>query len=338
MTDLRSDTLTRPTPSMREAIFNAEVGDDVFGEDPTVNRLEAMAAERFGKEAALFVASGTMANQIGVNLHTRPGDEIIVEANSHIFVYEGAAPAFISGVQVRTIEGRDGVFTADQVLPLIRTEDDHFPVTSLVVVENTHNKSGGRIFPLEEIMKLKTVANEHNLSMHLDGARIFNAVIATGIDAAEWAKPFDSLSFCLSKGLGAPVGSLICSSRELIRESRRIRKKLGGGMRQAGIIAAAGIYALKNHVERLKEDHEKARIIAEAIDKSTSLEIDLENTRTNIVLFRAVEENAPEVAAQFRASGILLFALDNSRLRAVTHLDVSFDQVRETAAFIHKTF
>lgn len=338
MTDLRSDTLTRPTPQMREAIFNAEVGDDVFGEDPTVNRLEAMAAERFGKEAALFVASGTMANQIGVNLHTRPGDEIIVEANSHIFVYEGAAPAFISGVQVRTIEGRDGVFTADQVLPLIRTEDDHFPVTSLVVVENTHNKSGGRIFPLEEIMKLKTVANEHNLSMHLDGARIFNAVIATGIDAAEWAKPFDSLSFCLSKGLGAPVGSLICSSRELIRESRRIRKKLGGGMRQAGIIAAAGIYALKNHVERLKEDHEKALIIAEAIDKSTSLEIDLENTRTNIVLFRTIEENAPQVAAQFRASGILLFALDNSRLRAVTHLDVSFDQVRETAAFIHKTF
>src|SRR5512139_2042145 len=262
--DLRSDTVTRPTPAMREAIAHAEVGDDVYGEDPTVAALQQRAAALLGKEAALFVPSGTMANQVSIRALTRHGDVVLAGDGAHILRYESGAPAAISGVQVKTI-GSGGLFDADDVAAAIHPLEHHFAPTTLVACENTHNAAGGRVFPYAQLRRVADAARDRGLRMHLDGARLFNAVTATGVPAATWAEPFDTVSFCLSKGLGAPAGSLVCASAEIIDRVHRFRKMLGGGMRQAGILAAAGLYALTHHVERLAEDHVNARRLADGL-------------------------------------------------------------------------
>jgi len=265
MIDLRSDTVTKPSPAMREAMAQAEVGDDVFGEDPTVNRLQEVAARLLGKEAALFVPSGTMGNQLCVRLHTRPGDEIIVEAGAHVVRYESGAAAGLSGVQTHWLPGTRGILEADQIEAAIRPPDYHNPPTTLICLENTHNRGGGTIYPLETTKAIRKVAEARGIAMHLDGARLFNAVVVTGVPAAEYARHFETVTFCLSKGLGAPVGSLICADRERVVKLRRLRKMFGGGMRQAGILAAAGLYALEHNIARLAEDHAHAKRLAEAL-------------------------------------------------------------------------
>jgi threonine aldolase len=321
--DLRSDTVTRPTPEMREAIASAEVGDDVHGEDPTVRRLEEVAAARCGKQAALFVPSGTMANQVAVRTWTRPGEAAIGGRGAHVFLYEGGGISALSGV-TPVLVGADGLFDAEDVAAHIYPDDSHFPRTRLVCVENTHNTSGGRIFPLERIRAIEETARGAGLALHLDGARIFNAEVATGIPVAEWAEPFDSVAFCLSKGLGAPVGSLVVGSRDFIAGAHRSRKLLGGGMRQAGVLAAAGLWALEHHVKRLAEDHANARRLAEGLREIRGVEA-VSEPETNIVLF-GVEE-APGFARRIRERGLRIDPIAPGRLRAVTHLDVAADDV-----------
>src|SRR5438876_1733963 len=253
--DLRSDTVTRPTPGMRAAIQAAEVGDDVFGEDPTVNRLQERVAALLGKEAALYVPSGTMSNQIAIKTQTVPGDELLCEATCHVYNYEAGGPAVLSGVMCRTIDGDCGLVDVSQLADKIRPVNEHLVRTRLVCLENTHNRGGGRIYPLEKIRAISSWAHRHGLLVHLDGARLWNAVVATGIPAAEWAKHCDSVSVCFSKGLGAPIGSALVGTRELVAKARHIRKLFGGGMRQAGVAAAGALYALEHHIERLAEDH-----------------------------------------------------------------------------------
>lgn len=322
--DLRSDTVTRPSAEMREAMARADVGDDVYGEDPTINRLQKVAAERLGKEAALFVPSGTMANQTALRTLTRHGEVVLAGEGAHILRYESGAAAAISGVQIRTI-GTGGLFDAADVRAAITPPDHHFAQASVVAVENTQNTAGGRIFPLAAIRRIAAAARELGLGLHLDGARLFNAVVATGIQAAEWAAPFDTVSFCLSKGLGAPVGSLVCGSAVTIDRAHRIRKMLGGGMRQAGILAAAGLIALDRNVERLAEDHANARRLADGLTR-LGFEVD-PAPETNIVLFRAPAAAAFAEAA--RAAGVLMNRTGGDQLRAVTHLDVSAGDVDE---------
>jgi len=316
--DLRSDTVTRPGPAMRAAMADAEVGDDVYGEDPSVNRLQAQAAEAVGKEAALFMASGTMANQVAVRTHTRPGDAIIVGQRAHVFLFESGAAAAISGVQ-GVILGEEGLFDADDVRAAIYPRDAHFARTRLVCVENTHNASGGRVFPLSDQLAIAEVAREAGLSMHLDGARIFNAATASGRAAAELAAPYDSVSFCLSKGLGAPVGSLLCGSRAFVQEAHRYRKMFGGGMRQAGILAAAGSYALEHHVTRLAEDHDNARRLARGLRELSGVTL-VREPETNIVLFRVPDQ--ARFIGELRARRVLVGAMGPDLLRAVLHIDV----------------
>jgi threonine aldolase len=316
--DLRSDTVTRPTQGMRDAIARAEVGDDVYGEDPTLNRLQEVAAERFGKEAALLVPSGTMANQVAIRSQTSPGDGVIAARSAHAYLYEaGAAPA-LSGVQFELV-GEEGLFDADDVRSALSPDDVHFAPSRLICVENTHNRSGGRVFPLESIRAIGALARERGIALHLDGARIFNAEVASGVPVARWAEPFDSVSFCLSKGLGAPVGSLIVGSTELIRRAHRFRKMFGGGMRQAGILAAAGLYALEHHVKRLEQDHARARRLARGVERIPGLEL-VREPETNIVVFRAAQVGS--LLARSREAGLLMGAVDASTIRAVTHLDV----------------
>jgi threonine aldolase len=317
--DLRSDTVTRPTPEMREAIARAEVGDDVYGEDPTVRRLEEVAAERFGKEAALLVASGTMANQVAIRTWTRPGDAAIGGQGAHVFLYEGGALSALAGVTPVTV-GEDGLFGADDVASQIYPDDSHFARTRLVCVENTHNRSGGRVFPVDQIREIATVAREAGLAMHLDGARIFNAEAATGIPVAEWAEPFDSVAFCLSKGLGAPVGSLVVGSRDFVDRAHRARKLLGGGMRQAGILAAAGLWALEHHVKRLGEDHANARRLAAGLRGIPGIG-EVSDPETNMVLFHVAD--LARFVRRIRERGLLINPISADRLRAVTHLDVT---------------
>ncbi|HZR85118.1 MAG TPA: low-specificity L-threonine aldolase [Candidatus Binatia bacterium] len=325
--DLRSDTVTRPTPAMREAMARAEVGDDVYGEDPEVNRLQAAAARRVGKDAALFVPSGTMANQIAIRVHTHHGDLVLASEGAHLVRYESGAAAGISGVQVKTV-GAGGLFDADDVRNAITPPDHHNPPTSLVAVENTHNAAGGRIFPLAAIREIAAVARERGLRLHLDGARIFNAEVATGIPAREWAEPFDTVSFCFSKGLGAPVGSILCGDADTIDRAHRMRKMLGGGMRQAGILAAAASHALEHHVSRLREDHASARRLAAGL-RALGAGIAGE-PETNIVVFRVAD--AARWAAAARAVGVLVNAIAHDRVRAVTHQDVTADDVEEALA------
>lgn len=328
--DLRSDTVTQPTPQMRQAMAAAPVGDDVFGEDPTVCELEARVAALLGKEAALFVVSGTMANQLAIWTQTRPGDEVIVGREAHVAVYETGAAAALAGVQMSYV-GEDGLFTAEDVSRAIRPLHDYSPRTSLVALENTHNRSGGRVFSLESCRAIALVARQGGLAAHLDGARLWNASVKSGVPVQDFAAPFDTVSVCFSKGLGAPVGSALAGSRDLIREARRRRKMLGGGMRQAGILAAAALYALEHHRERLRLDHEAAHAFAARLARTPGISVEPAAVETNIVNLAVSEGMAPHIAARARELGVIVSAIQPSVLRAVTHLDVSKAEVLQAA-------
>jgi threonine aldolase len=336
--DLRSDTVTRPTAGMRAAMHAAELGDDVFGEDPTVNRLQERLAVLLSKEAALFVPSGTMSNQICVKAHTQPGDELLCEATCHIYQYEAGGPAVLSGVTCRTLEGDYGILDPSQFEDKVRPVNDHLVRTRLVCLENTHNRGGGRVFPLKKVQAISAWAREHGLLMHLDGARLWNAVVATGIPAAEWAHHFDSVSVCFSKGLGAPVGSALVGPKDFVARARRIRKLFGGGMRQAGVLAAAALYALDHHIDRLAEDHKNARVIAQAIADTPGLRLDPPEVESNIIWFEADPElgTAADVAAAIKQRGVLVASYGTRMLRACTHLDVSAAQAEYAAEAIRK--
>lgn len=337
--DLRSDTVTRPSPAMRAAMAAAGVGDDVFGDDPTVLHLEAHVAELLGKEAAIYVPSGTMSNQIGIRLHCQAGDEFLCEANCHILCYEQGAYAQLFGIAARPIEGEYGVLQVEQLLGRIQPENDHCVRTRLVSLENTHNRGAGRIQPYDAVAEICGWAADNGLARHLDGARLFNAVVASGISAADWASHFDTVSVCFSKGLGAPVGSALCGPADLIRRARRHRKVLGGGMRQAGIIAAGALYALEHNIERLAEDHANARILADAIRNTPGLRLDPEVIDTNILIFEVDPElgTAAAFVARLRDEGVWTNATSPQRIRAVTHLDVSREQVKHAAGVISET-
>lgn len=336
--DLRSDTVTRPTPAMRAAIRDAEVGDDVFQEDPTVGRLEGRVAALLGKEAALFVPSGTMSNQIAVRAHTQPGDELICDVNCHIYNYEAGGPAVLSGVTCRTVEGDRGVLDVSQLEDLIRPVNDHLVRTRLVALENTHNRGGGRVYPIEKIQAIGEWARKNGLVMHLDGARLWNAVVATGIAAGEWARHFDTVSVCFSKGLGAPIGSALSGPHDFIARARRVRKLFGGGMRQAGMAAAGALYALEHHVERLAEDHRNAQVIAQAVADTPGLRLDPAEVETNLIFIRVACEvgTAQSVAAALKARGVLVLPTAPQTLRACTHLDVSAAQAERAADAIRQ--
>jgi len=337
--DLRSDTVTRPTPAMRAAMAAADVGDDVFGEDATVRRLEETIAAMLGKEAAIYVPSGTMSNQLGLRVHCQAGDEFLCETNCHIVCYEQGAYAQLFGLAAQPVDGDHGVLQVEQLMGRIRpVGNDHCVQTRLVCLENTHNRGAGRVLPYDSVAEICGWAAENGLARHLDGARLFNAVVATGISAADWASHFDTVSVCFSKGLGAPVGSALCGPADLIRQARRHRKALGGGMRQAGIIAAGALYALANNIDRLAEDHAHARILAEAIRATPGLRLDPENIDTNIVIFEIDSElgTAAAFSARLRDRRVLMNATGPQRIRAVTHLDVSREQVQHAAAALHE--
>jgi len=326
-TDLRSDTITRPTQAMREAMHSAQVGDDVFGDDPSVNALQERSATLFGKEAALFVPSGTMANQVAIRTHTEPGDEIIVESSSHIFLYEGGGFAALSGVSARCVDAEAGLLSAADIRPAIRPDGglSHFPVTKVICLENTANRGGGTVYRPERVEEIALLAQEEGLALHLDGARFFNAAVALGLPVAELAAPFDSIAFCLSKGLGCPVGSLIVGTRAFVDRAHRFRKMFGGGMRQAGSLAAAGTYALDHHVDRLADDHARARRLAESLAEMPGIDVALDRVQTNMVyidLDPAGRSSAEWVEALQR-EGVLVVATSPNQLRAVTHLDVA---------------
>jgi threonine aldolase len=337
--DLRSDTVTKPTPAMRAAMASAEVGDDVIDIDPTVERLQDLCAAMLGKEAALYMPSGTMSNQIAVRLHCQPGDEFICETNSHVYNYEQGAFAQLSGVVARTVTGQHGVLHVDQLRDLIRPVNDHMVRTRLVTVENTHNRGAGKIQPHENVVDICRWAEHHGLRRHLDGARLFNAVVATGIAAVEWAKHFDTVSICFSKGLGAPIGSALAGPRDLIRQARRHRKLFGGGMRQVGVIAAAALYALEHHVPRLAEDHANAQLLAAAVRTTDGLRLDPEQIDTNMVIFDVAPTlgTAEELAAALKQEGVLVLTTGRQRIRAVTHLDVNEAQVRQAGEVLKRT-
>jgi threonine aldolase len=327
--DLRSDTVTKPTPAMRAAIAAAEVGDDVFGEDPTINKLQQKVAGLLGKEAALYVSSGTMSNQLAIKSHTQPGDEVYCDENSHIYNYEAGAPAFLSGVQVRPLPGIRGAISSDQIAAAQRPSDHHNPRSRLVVLENTHNRAGGAIFPIAEIERINALTREKGLALHLDGARLWNAHVATGIPLRQYGSLFDSISVCLSKGLGAPVGSVLTGSAEFIDRAHRYRKMWGGGMRQAGILAAAGLYALENNIDRLAIDHRHARQIAETFTRFPGIEVDLEATRTNIVIveMRKTGLKTDALVVKLKEHGVLCISTAPTRIRLVTHLDVGDNEI-----------
>ena len=336
MIDLRSDTVSKPSPEMRRAMAEAEVGDDVFGEDPSVNRLQELAAQVLGKEAALYVPSGTMANQISIKVHTQPGDEIIMERTSHPFNSESGGLAALSGVQINLLDGRRGVLAAEQVARVVRHGNDvHNAPTRLVSLENTHNRGGGAVYPVDRIEEIHGVARAEGLAMHLDGARLLNASVASGLPAPEITQYFDSCTLCLSKGLGAPVGSVIAASEAFIGRAQRYRKMFGGGMRQAGILAAAAIYALENNVERLADDHQNAKLLAELISNAPGLRIEPSNVETNIIYLRLDPDeacvDAPGLAAAMRRHGVLALAMGSHGMRLVTHLDVSREEVQRAA-------
>jgi threonine aldolase len=320
--DLRSDTVTRPTQAMRQAMFEAALGDDVFGEDPTVNRLEEYVAALLGKEVALYAPSGTMCNQIGVFINTTRGDEVLLHEGAHIFNYEAGAPALLSGVQLRPLPGEGGVISPETVRAAVRPENVHFPRPKLLCLENTHNTAGGRVFPLEDFAAVAAEARELGLKVHLDGARLFNAQAATGSLAREWCEHADTVSVCSSKGLGAPVGSLLAGDRETIGEARRARKVFGGGMRQAGVIAAGSLYAFEHHTERLAEDHERAKRLADGLAEAGYR---VDPPETNIVL---VEVEKPEAFLQALArEGVLATPGKAGFVRLCTHLDLGDEEI-----------
>jgi threonine aldolase len=325
--DLRSDTITKPTAGMREAICRAEVGDAVFGDDPTVLALQERVAGILGKEAALYMPSGTMTNQVAVRTHTEAGDEIMLDASAHIYYYEAGAPAALSGVMCRLLQGKRGIFTADDVRSALRLGDVHFAPTRLICIENTHNRGGGSIWPVEVIAGIAELAMENNLKMHMDGARLWNASVATGIPEAEYAQFFDSVSVCFSKGLGAPVGSALAGSAEFINRARRFMKQFGGGMRQAGVIAAGALYALENHRDRLAEDHDNAKILAEGLSDIPGIEIDVSTVETNIVIFRLKGVNPVEFFLNAHKAGVYMLPAGAETIRAVTSLQVNRDDI-----------
>ncbi|MGI6642500.1 MAG: low-specificity L-threonine aldolase [Bacillota bacterium] len=329
--DFRSDTVTKPTPEMRRAMYEAPVGDDVYGDDPTVNRLEALGAEIMGKEAAVFVPSGTMGNQVALMAWTQRGDEIILEEQAHIFMYEVGGPAVLSSVMTKTIRGFRGAMDPADVKDAIRGKNIHFPKTTLICLENTHNRSGGCVIPLSNMRDIYELAREASVRVHLDGARVFNAALALGVEARELAKYADSVQFCLSKGLCAPVGSLVAGSKEFVDRARGYRKMLGGGMRQAGILAAAGIVALEKMVDRLAEDHANARMIGEALAQVPGLHIDLETVQTNMVAVgtRDLGMDAATFSGLLRQKGVWANASLPYVLRIVTHHDVSREACQE---------
>jgi threonine aldolase len=331
--DLRSDTVTLPTPAMREAMYRAQVGDDVYGEDPTVNRLEAMAAEQMGKEAGLFVVSGTMGNLVALLTHCQRGDEVVLGDQSHSFVYEAGGSAALGGIHPRPLPNQpDGTLDPAQVEAAIRSENVHFPRTRLICLENTHNRCGGTVLSPDYMARIGALVRRYGLALHLDGARVFNAAIALDVDVEELTRDADSVMFCLSKGLSAPVGSVLCGSETFIREARRARKIVGGGMRQAGIIAAAGVVALEQMVDRLAEDHANAHRLAEGLAEIPGLAIDPEKVQTDIVIFEltAQDMTPAELVAGLRAEGVLLLAIEGRRLRAVTHYGIEAEDI-ETA-------
>jgi threonine aldolase len=334
--DFRSDTVTRPTPAMRAAMAAAAVGDDVFDEDPTIHALQGQIAAMLGKEAALFVPSGSMSNQIAIRVHCGPGDEFLCEAGCHIINYEQAAYAQLSGVAAQPVEGEFGVLQPEQLADRIRPNDDHCPRTRMLTLENTHNRGAGRIQPLGVVQQICDWAHGHGLTTHLDGARLLNAVVATGITADRWAGHFDTVSVCFSKGLGAPVGSALCGTKDLIRSARRHRKALGGGMRQAGIIAAGALYALSHHVDRLAQDHANARLLGHAIDQIDHLQLIPPDVQTNMVIFQVAAElgSAEQFVDRLGQQGLLMLALRSDRIRAVTHMDVTGEDVERAAEIL----
>lgn len=323
MIDLRSDTVTRPTPEMKEAMMQAPLGDDVFGDDPTVNALESRAAALFGMETALFCPSGTMTNQIAVKTHTQPGDEVIIERTNHVYYYEAGGIAFHSGCSVRLIHGDRGRIKPDDITSNINPANDHHASTRLVSIENTANRGGGSYYTLDEMIALSDVAHAGGLKIHLDGARIFNALVELSVSPMDVGSHFDSISFCLSKGLGCPVGSLLLSNKEFIRRARKFRKVFGGGMRQAGVLAAAGLYALDHHIMRLKEDHRRAKSIADVLIASDYLDW-IMPVETNIIIFRLKNHyDALSFVKQLNEQDIQCLSIGNNQVRMVTHLDIS---------------
>ena len=334
--DLRSDTVTKPSPEMRRAMAEAEVGDDVFGDDPTVQRLEAMVAGMLGKEAALFVASGTMANQVTLHTASNRGDEVLCGTDCHIVNYEVAAPAVLSGLFVHPLPDQKGILSAETVAKNIRPRNIHSPRTAIVALENTHNRAGGTIYPVEIIAEIEAVARRHGLWMHLDGARLWNAHVATGIALNTYASYFDSVSVCLSKGLGAPVGSLITGTREFIEKARRTRKMFGGGMRQVGILAAAGIYALEHNISRLADDHVNARYLAEQFNKMPGLAVDLETVQSNIVIVTLDPHvvTVDDFVRRLMDRGVLCVPFGAERVRFVPNLDTSDEDCRRAVKMV----
>ncbi|MBI3863478.1 MAG: aminotransferase class V-fold PLP-dependent enzyme [Planctomycetia bacterium] len=334
--DMRSDTVTKPTAGMRRAMAEAEVGDDMSGEDPTVNRLEALMAERLGKEAAVFACSGTQSNQMGVRTHCLPGDELLIESTGHIANFEQGAPAALSGVTCRLINGNHGMLDVGDLEGKIRADNQHLCITRLVCLENTTNAGGGRAYPQDQIDRVCDWAHRHELKVHLDGARLFNAVVATGMSAADICRNIDTISVCFSKGLGCPMGSVLVGSKEQIVKARRVRKLFGGALRQAGIVAAGALYAMEHHVDRLQVDHDNAKAFAEAIRAIDGITLEPADAETNLVFFSIDPElgNAAQLSAQLKRRGVRINASGPQRLRACTHLDVDREMVLRAAETI----
>jgi len=332
--DFRSDTVTRPTPGMLSAIHQAPVGDDVFGEDPSINELESKTAAYFGFESGLFCPSGTMTNQIAIKCHTQPGDEVICDVNAHIYQYEGGGIAFNAGASVKLIEGDRGRITAEQVRTNIQPDDVHRARTSLVALENTANRGGGSCYDLKTVAEIRAVCDEHQLALHLDGARVWNAIVVQKENPTDYSRLFHSASVCFSKSLGCPVGSVLLGNQLFIKKARRIRKVFGGGMRQAGYLAAAGIYALDHHISRLQEDHDHAQMLAEGFQAKSFVKFVLP-VETNILIFELNDgQSAPDLVAELKKQGVLAYAIAPNRVRLVTHLDVARPQIEATLQVI----
>ncbi len=336
--DLRSDTVTKPSPAMRRAIADAEVGDDVLGDDPTVIRLQETMAEMFAMQAALFVPSGSMANQIAIRSATEPGDEIICHKYTHSYNYEAAGPAALCGCSMRFVEGRRGIFTAEAAEGAVQPDDSHYPRSRMIIIENTNNNGGGAVWPIEKVAALRRVADRHGLHYHIDGARLLNACAAAGCKPADYTQHVDSTSLCFSKGLGAPIGSILAGGSAFIGRAHRFRKMFGGGMRQVGILAAAALYALENNIERLAEDHANARHLAESIAEMPGIRLDPSDVETNIVIFEVSQRlgTNQEFVDRLHERGVWMFTVGPARIRAVTHLDVSSAQIDQAINIIRE--